>query len=321
MSFMWNLIFITFIASLLLFYFYFLLRRKEAEEEEVIYDPYDLTYLTECIKESFNQILNTNISEMNLKKEALAKREKLRAGLKKALRTCSYGNVGEKEYVKDYIKLLLQQKYHIDNDNIERVIPFSRSDELSVNDKFDILLYTYKKEYGPLAMEKLVKEYHLDEGKQTEEGLVYEITCEDIVELYEVQRCHLSYPDKMNLLAQKIYQSYKGHGAIDELRDMRIDGISGGVSGMSNVPYNYLEEIMRDQPSNLKSNYESIWMFFHGKTIHLSFLGFETQKELERVCKNIYRFNHPGQLSAANGYKVNDLYDGARVVVVRPPFA
>lgn len=321
MSFLWNLILITAIAATIIFYLYYLLKRKETEEEDVLHNPYDLNYLTECIKESFNQILNTNISEMNLKKEALAKREKLRAGLKKALRTCSYGNVGEKEYVKDYIKVLLQQKYHIDHENIERVIPFSKSDELSVNDKFDILLYMYKKEYGPLAMENLVEAYHLDEGKQTEEGLNYEITCEDILKIYEMEQQELSYPDKMNLLAQKIYQSYKGHGAIDELRDMRIDGISGGVSGMANEPYNYLEEIMREQPSNLRSNYESIWMFYHGKTIHLSFLGFETQRELERICKNIYRFNHPGQLSAANGYKVNDLYDGARVVVVRPPFA
>ena len=321
MSFLWNLILITAIAATIIFYLYYLLKRKETEEEDVLHNPYDLNYLTECIKESFNQILNTNISEMNLKKEALAKREKLRAGLKKALRTCSYGNVGEKEYVKDYIKVLLQQKYHIDHENIERVIPFSKRDELSVNDKFDILLYMYKKEYGPLAMENLVEAYHLDEGKQTEEGLNYEITCEDILKIYEMEQQELSYPDKMNLLAQKIYQSYKGHGAIDELRDMRIDGISGGVSGMANEPYNYLEEIMREQPSNLRSNYESIWMFYHGKTIHLSFLGFETQRELERICKNIYRFNHPGQLSAANGYKVNDLYDGARVVVVRPPFA
>lgn len=321
MSFTCNLVLITVIAAFLVFYLYFILKHKEPEEEDLLLNPYDLTYLTECIKNSFNEILNTNMAEMNLKKEALVKREKLRAGLKKALRTCSYGNVGEKEYVKDYIKTLLQQKYHISSENIELVIPFSRVEELSVYDKFDILLYLYKKEYGFLAMEKLVEEYHLDAGRKTEEGLVYEITSEDIETVFEQEYVELSFPDKMNLLAQKIYQSYKGHGVIDELRDMKLDGISGGVSGMANVPYNYLEEIMREQPSNLKSNYESIWMFFHGKTIHLSFLGFETQRELERICKNIYRYHHPGQLSAANGYKVNDLYDGARVVVVRPPFA
>lgn len=320
MSFTWNLILITLIAALIVFYLYFILRHSEGEEEGPK-KPYDLDYLTECIKDSFNEILNTSISEMNLKKEALQKREKLRAGLKRALRTCSYGNVGEKEYVKDYIKSLLLQKYHIDSETIEDVIPFSNSEELTVYDKFDILLYIYKGEYGTNAMEKLVMDYHLDEGKQTEDGVIYEITEKDIEEIYEDRRYELSYPDKMNILAQKIYQSYKGHGVIDELRDMNLDGISGGVSGMSNVPYNYLEEIMKEQPSNLKSNYQSIWMFFHGKTIHLNFLGFETQRELERICKNIYRYNHPGQLSAANGYKVNELYDGARVVVVRPPFA
>lgn len=320
MSFTWNLILITLIAALVIFYLYFILRHSETEEEGPK-DSFALDYLIECIKDSFNEILNTSISEMNLKKEALQKREKLRAGLKRALRTCSYGNIGEKEYVKDYIKSLLLQKCHIDSETIENVIPFSNSEELTVYDKFDILLYLYKVEYGTNAMEKLVTDYHLDEAKQTEDGWIYEITDKDIEEIYEDKRHELSYPDKMNILAQKIYQSYKGHGVIDELRDMNVDGISGGVSGMSNVPYNYLEEIMKEQPSNLKSNYQSIWMFFHGKTIHLRFLGFETQRELERICKNIYRYNHPGQLSAANGYKVNELYDGARVVVVRPPFA
>lgn len=321
MSFAWNLLLITLLAAFVVFYLYFILKHKESEEENVSIDPYNLEYLTECIKNSFNEILNTNVAEMNLKKDALAKREKLRAGLKRALRTCSYGNVGEKEYVKDYIKSLLQQKYQITSEVIDHVLPFSRRDELTVTDKFDLLLYLYKKEYGVLAFERLIQEYHLDEGTETEEGIVYEITREAIEDIFDQERVELTYPDKMNLLAQRIYQNYKGHGVVDELRDMQLDGISGGVSGMANVPYNYLEEIMKEEPSNLKSNYESIWIFFHGKTIHLKFLGFESQRELERICKNIYRFHHPGQLSAANGYKVNELYDGARVVVVRPPFA
>lgn len=321
MSFFTNLILLTLIAAIIVFYLYFILKHKDMEEESLLQNPYDLMYLTDCIKESFNEILNTNIAEMNLKKDALVKREKLRAGLKKALRTCSYGNVGEKEYVKDYIKSLLQQKYQISGENIDLVIPFSRPEDLTVQEKFDILLYVYKKQYGSLAMEQLIEDYELDRMRQTEDGASYQITEEDIEEVFQRECPRLSYPDKMSLLAQRIYQMYKGHGVIDELRDMKIDGLSGGVSGISNVVYNYMEEIMREEPGNLRSSYQSIWMFYHGKTIHLKFLGFETQRELERICKNIYRFQHPGQLSASNGYKVNELYDGARVVVVRPPFA
>lgn len=83
---------------------------------------------------------------------------------------------------------------------------------------------------------------------------------------------------------------------------MKIDGISGGVSG-------------RD------GDYHSVWAFIRGKTVHISFLDFESEDELERICMNIYRYNHPGQLSMTRGYIVNEMKDHSRVVVVRPPFA
>lgn len=53
----------------------------------------------------------------------------------------------------------------------------------------------------------------------------------------------------------------------------------------------------------------------------MAFLSFGNVRELKRVCQNIYKYNHPGQLSEANGYKVNEMKDGSRVVVVRPPFS
>ncbi len=66
---------------------------------------------------------------------------------------------------------------------------------------------------------------------------------------------------------------------------------------------------------------DSIWIFFQGKSIRLAFLSFGTEAELKRVCQNIYKYNNPGQLSDTNGYKINEMKDGSRVVVVRPSFA
>lgn len=66
---------------------------------------------------------------------------------------------------------------------------------------------------------------------------------------------------------------------------------------------------------------DSIWIFFEGKSIRLEFLSFETESELKRVCQNIYKYNNPGQLSDTNGFKINEMKDGSRVVVVRPSFA
>ena len=105
------------------------------------------------------------------------------------------------------------------------------------------------------------------------------------------------FEDKLNVISQRLYQLYKGFGVIDEIRDMRIDGVSGGVSG---IPPTFQEEIditvSLSIVSKLPANFDSIWLFFKGKTIHLSFLSFGSESELIRVCKNIYRYNYPGQL-------------------------
>jgi pilus assembly protein CpaF len=66
---------------------------------------------------------------------------------------------------------------------------------------------------------------------------------------------------------------------------------------------------------------DSIWIFFQGKSIRLSCISFGKESELKRVCQNIYKYNNPGQLSDTNGYKINEMKDGSRVVVVRPSFS
>ena len=104
---------------------------------------------------------------------------------------------------------------------------------------------------------------------------------------------------------------------------MNIDGVSGGVSGL---PESFLSQVAQTEGDYLNQVAEhkvpracdSIWIFFEGKSIRLAFLSFGTEAELKRVCQNIYKYNNPGQLSDTNGYKINEMKDGSRVVVVRP---
>ncbi len=104
---------------------------------------------------------------------------------------------------------------------------------------------------------------------------------------------------------------------------MNIDGISGGVSGL---PESFLSQVAQTDGDYLGQIIEhkvpracdSIWIMFQGKSIRLAFLSFGTEAELKRVCQNIYKYNNPGQLSDTNGYKINEMKDGSRVVVVRP---
>ncbi|MBQ9657627.1 MAG: Flp pilus assembly complex ATPase component TadA, partial [Clostridia bacterium] len=186
----------------------------------------------------------------------------------------------------------------------------------------------YKKEYGYEALTEIIKKYKLAELKyvQGEEKPCYVIIDDEINEIYEKENLALSFDDKLNVLVHRIYQHYKGYSTIDEIRDMNIDGISGGVSGL---PESFLSQVAQTDEDYLEQvadykvprSCDSIWIFFQGKSIRLAFLSFGTEAELKRVCQNIYKYNNPGQLSDTNGYKINEMKDGSRVVVVRPSMA
>ena len=85
--------------------------------------------------------------------------------------------------------------------------------------------------------------------------------------------------------------------SIDEVRDMNIDGVSGGVSGL---PEGFLSQVAQTDSDYLDQVLDhkvpracdSIWIFFQGKSIRLEFLSFGSESELKRVCQNIYKYNN-----------------------------
>ena len=174
-------------------------------------------------------------------------------------------------------------------------------------------------------MTEIIKKYNLATLKfvDGESKPCYVITNEEIDDIYEKENFSISFTDKLEVVVQRIYQQYKGYSSIDEIRDMNIDGVSGGVSGL---PESFLSQVAQTDNDYLRQAMEakipracdSIWIFFQGKSIRLAFLSFGTEAELKRVCQNIYKYNNPGQLSDTNGYKINEMKDGSRVVVVRP---
>lgn len=275
------------------------------------------TLLDEVIN-TFTKMLRENPYERGLNEDEVKERIQHKKMLRKALRTCVFGDKQAKIYVKDIIKDILIKQCDVNKDSILEYIPFYDSDRLSAEEKFQILLYVYEKKYNTLALEKLITEYQMDLPKKDREGnSYYEITEEEITEAYDVYGgLTLTFYDQLTLLAQKIYESYKGYGIIDCIRDMKIDGISAGVSG---IPEGFELDHFID-PRTLPASYDSIWIFYKGKSIHLSFLGFHSYKELIRVCRNIYRYDNPGQLTEQKGYLVTEAKDGARISVARPPF-
>ena len=310
----------------------FIKKKKEAPTEETLNvddKTYTLEKMQEFVKRRLDEITKVNLYDIGLSEEELKRRKNKKYELKKALKGCTYGDVNDKKYVKELIFDLLSKEYGVNEANISKAIPFDIPSLLTPQDKFDILLYMYKKDFGYEALTEIIKKYDLAVLKyiEGETKPSYVITSQEIEDIFEKENLQLDFTDKLSIVVQRIYQHYKGYSSIDEVRDMNIDGVSGGVSGL---PEGFLSQVAQTSDADYLEQIsehkvpracDSIWIFFQGKSIRLAFLSFGTESELKRVCQNIYKYNNPGQLSDTNGYKINEMKDGSRVVVVRPSFS
>ena len=306
-----------------------MIKKNKNEIVEAKVDVDDKTYtldkMIKFVKQRLDEITKINLYDIGLSEEELKRRKTKKYELKKALKGCTYGDVNDKKYVKELIFDLLSKEYGVNETNISKVIPFDTPSLLTAQDKFDILIHEYKKSFGYEALTEIIKKYNLATLKfvDGESKPCYVITNEEIDDIYEKENFSISFTDKLEVVVQRIYQQYKGYSSIDEIRDMNIDGVSGGVSGL---PESFLSQVAQTDNDYLRQAMEakipracdSIWIFFQGKSIRLAFLSFGTEAELKRVCQNIYKYTNPGQLSDTNGYKINEMKDGSRVVVVRP---
>ena len=301
------------------------INKEEKEKSQVDDKTYTLEKMIQFVKRRIDEITKVNLYDLGLSEDELKRRKNKKYELKKALKGCTYGDVNDKKYVKELIFDLLSREYGVDETNISKAIPFDIPSLLTPQDKFDIIIYMYKKDFGYEALGQLIKKYDLAKLKYTagESKPSYVITSDEINDIFQKENYTLSFEDELMVVVQRIYQQYKGYSSIDEIRDMNIDGISGGVSGL---PESFLSQVAQTdsnlltQVSNQKipRSCDSIWIMFHGVSIRLAFLSFGNESELKRVCQNIYKYNNPGQLSDSNGYKINEMKDGSRVVVVRP---
>lgn len=264
-------------------------------------DGWNEETLISLMSTEINQILRANLYEVGLGEKEMNRLRIRKRELRDALNQCGIGDIQAKNYVKSTMEDIMVKKYGMGEEQWNQIIAFDSRTGMTARDKFDILMHCYEKEYGNNAFDAFMKEngvldriMHEDCGCRIEEELLDEI--------FENQSQLLSELDKRKIVVQRIYAKYRGLGPVDQLRDFNVDGISGGVSGK-------------------EDEFNNVWVFYHGITIHLAFLSFQSERELERVCMNIYRFGNPGQLSKTKGYIVNEMKDHSRVVVVRPPFA
>lgn len=290
---------------------------------EEVENIYSVNHIVEEVADAFSDILKKDIRDMNATKEEYQKKQYIQRELRHSLKEAAYGNREAKRYVKDFITDILQDKrVNITELNIDKVIHFDNFNNLKPKDKFEILLYVYNKKYGAEGFSKMIKEFNLDAPEYDKYGdEKYEISIEKINNVYNIvmgdSENWLKFEDKLEVLAQRVFENYKGFGAIDMILDSTIDEIDCGVSGVPKDSFEIKQADIKDLPYS----YESIWIMYHGKNIRLSCISFDSQDELVRVCQNIYRYEAPTVLSRKEGKVTSTMKDGSRVVAVRPPFA
>ena len=128
----------------------FLKRRSKQEAEsdiEVDDKTYTLELMTAFVKRRLDEITKINLYDIGLSEEELKRRKQKKYELKKALKGCTYGDVNDKKYIKELIYDLLYREYNVNETNISKAIPFDIPSLLTAQDKFDIILYMYKKLY------------------------------------------------------------------------------------------------------------------------------------------------------------------------------
>ncbi|MDT8718228.1 Flp pilus assembly complex ATPase component TadA [Clostridium sp. 19966] len=300
---------------------------KDIDEEKT--EKYTLKNVQLYVEKSLEYSRRHETENTGMTSAQYRKQEEKRRTLLKISQNCGKGDIAAKLYMKKYIADIITKEYGVSRDNIDYIFNFKSPK--TAQDKFEIILYSYKKTHEYWALDKLLDKYQLNKFRNIDGVKCCVITVDDINDIFSKEsisvakeKINLSFEDKLEIIVQRIYQDTKGLGVIDEIRDMFCDGISIGVSG---VPIDFIGKLSDmqirqniDAIQNYKYSYDSIWLY-RGKEIHLDFLSFGSQHELERVCKLIYKFHDTAQLTRSDGYIFTYMADLSRAVTFRPPFA
>ena len=156
-----NILLMALVIGIAIFVVYYYIKKKKEEKVEETINVDDKTYtldkMKEFVKKRLDEITKVNLYDIGLSEEELKRRKNKKYELKKALKGCTYGDVNDKKYVKELIFDLLAKEYGVTETNISKAIPFDIPSLLTAQDKFDILIYAYKKEFGYEALTEMIK--------------------------------------------------------------------------------------------------------------------------------------------------------------------
>ena len=227
---------ITLLVSLI---FVYITIRKQVNQDVIDqiqkrHEQFEIDYLVESIKEMMFQLTSKHFVGFSESSEVYKRELNKRVHLKKALKGCANGSTEDKTYIIHLIGDLLKEHF-LNESEIDFVLHFKRPGFLSVKDKFDMLLFKYKKLYDKAALSKIIEdeEWHIAKKVEGETLPVFCVSKEDVEEAFYRNQIVFTFDEKIENISQRIYENYKGFGVVDQIRDMDIDGVSGGVSGVT----------------------------------------------------------------------------------------
>lgn len=306
------LIAITILVGLILVLLMYLKSKREKPDKSIA-EGITFDRLVDIVKYEINDIVGEEVV-LSTSEDAFDSMIRVKARLQNALKDCVYGIDAQKEIVKDIIKSILF-KHLPTEDDIRTVLDF-QGRFLEPRIKFEILMYFYKKEFKIEALSRMIDEFDLAKEQYLIEDKTapsYAISVEDIDYVYAQKDFQLDYNSMLDIMTVLVYQRYKGFGIVDTLREMDINGFNCGTSG------SIMTNLRKENNKTQWTAPRSVWLYFRGVYIHLRFLSFGTEEELQRVIQLMIRFNKPGPLTEKRGYLVNTMFDKSRILAIRPP--
>ena len=193
--------------------YYYIRKLKNTSWDEEFTNNKTIDYLVLGVKEIFSATQKQNLKEMNMSRREMEKRELLKNQLRNSLKTAAYGDKEAKKFITSYIESLIttHKKVKVSIEDVDNYIHFKSASSLKSRDKFEILMYLYRQDYGDKCFTQMINEYSLDKPIYREDGsFYYDFTKEKLDEIYDdvIERWELDYNDKIKIIAARIFADY-----------------------------------------------------------------------------------------------------------------
>lgn len=203
----------------------------------------------------------------------------------------------EKDKLKEMLYEILFYEQGLTVEDIECFfIPFGQAGYLTVRQKFEIILYALRKEYGSFFL--------YFEGAEK----IYTMTEEEVNDMYfqwfQDERLLFSEEEKMDFFIQNIMDKL-GLGILEVLSRVASDGILVGEF----CPAFYGQERAE----------ERVAVCSQGTIIRFPFLAIKNKEELIRIIKCVLLLENKGELTMIEPMQDFVKEDGTCVTAIRPP--